>query len=202
VAEVLLSRSLRLSIFEAAAAGDTSQVQARLAENPDLARALAPDGFSALHLAAFFAHPETLAALLAGGAPPNIVARNPMQVTPLHSAVACGDAERAQAMAALLLDHGADPNIAQQDGFTPLTAAAQDGNLPLTRLLLNAGARRNACNANNKTALDVAREHGHAALFTLLEPMTGCYELGVSRCGRSRPCAAPMTNINPSCYLV
>ena len=39
---------------------------------------------------------------------------------PLHSAVAAGDHDAARA----LLEAGADPNVRQQGGFTPLLAAA------------------------------------------------------------------------------
>jgi uncharacterized protein len=95
------------------------------------------DGFTALHLAAFFGGAEPVRALLAAGADANADAENPLQVRPLHSAVAARDLESVRA----LLEAGADPNVEQQGGFTPLDGARHQGNAEMERLLLAHGAQ-------------------------------------------------------------
>ncbi len=94
------------------------------------------DGFTALHLAAFFGGADAVKALLAAGAPADADAENPLRVRPLHSAVASRDAESVRA----LLEAGADPNVRQQGGFTPLHGAAHAGDAELVRMLLDHGA--------------------------------------------------------------
>lgn len=95
------------------------------------------DGFTALHLAAFFGGADTVRALLAAGADANADAENPLQVRPLHSAVAAHDVESVRA----LLEAGADPNVEQQGGFTPLRGARHQGNEEMAQLLLDHGAQ-------------------------------------------------------------
>jgi uncharacterized protein len=125
------------SIFEAAAFGRTERLHALLRLDPGLALAFSPDGFTALHLAAFFGHPDATRTLLEAGADPNAVATSAQigQVQPLHSAAATGQVECAR----MLLEHGADVNARQEGGFTALHAAALSRNEVLARLLLGAG---------------------------------------------------------------
>jgi ankyrin repeat protein len=125
-------------IFEAAAFGRTERLHALLEKDSGVARAFSPDGFTALHLAAFFGHPEAARALLAAGADANAVATNEEigPVQPLHSASATGQVECAR----LLLECGADVNARQGGGFTALHAAALGRNEVLARLLIGAGA--------------------------------------------------------------
>ena len=44
----------------------------------------------------------------------------------------------------VLLEAGADKNVARQDGATALMAAAQNGHWEVVRVLLDAGADKNA----------------------------------------------------------
>jgi len=69
----------------------------------------------------------------------------------------------------VLLDSGADVNAADDDGITPLMAAAMSGNVLLARLLLAAGANRGLRNKWEMTAQAIARWHGHDALAALLD---------------------------------
>ena len=123
IAEILLDANPALDVFDAAAVGRTRGLEALLGER-SLAQAWSSDGFTALHLAAFFGHEDAAALLLAHGADANAVARNDeLRVTPLHSAAAGAHAS----IVKLLLEQGADPNARQGGGFTALHAAASNG---------------------------------------------------------------------------
>jgi ankyrin repeat protein len=128
-----------LNVFEAAALGDTERLEELLREDSRLAKVPSPDGFIALHYAAFFGSPDVVRALVAAGA--DLEARSTNQefapeATPLHSAVAAGRMDNAEA----LLEAGADPNARQHGGFTPLMEAEQRGDLDLAELLIKHGA--------------------------------------------------------------
>jgi uncharacterized protein len=123
-------------VFEAAALGRLDRLGQLLADDPGLARSRTPDGFTALHLAAFFGPAGAVEILLEAGADPHAVAENPIKVQALHSAAAVGNLEAAR----MLLEAGADPNAVQQDDFRPLDAALQNGDDELRDLLLQHGA--------------------------------------------------------------
>jgi ankyrin repeat protein len=135
----LLDEKPELDVFEAATFGRLERLGELLAQESQLARAYTVDGFTALHLAAFFGQPEAARLLLEAGADPGAVSKNAMQVQPLHSAAAARNLEAAR----LLLEAGADPNTVQQDEFRPLDAAIQNEDEPLRELLLEHGADRN-----------------------------------------------------------
>lgn len=134
--EAVLEAGPELDVFDAAALGRVDRLRRLLDEAPDAAGSWSSDGFTPLHLAAFFAQPAAVALLLEQGVDVRAVARNPMQVQPLHSAVAGHDAETVR----LLLVAGADPDARQQGGWTPLMAARQHGHAAIERLLLAYGA--------------------------------------------------------------
>jgi uncharacterized protein len=139
-----------LTLYDAAAVGDAARAQELLALEPDSVNRWSPDGFTALHLAAFFGHAAVAAELLGRGADVGAVAKNPIRVQPLHSAAAGGH----NTVARLLLEHGADPNARQEGGFVPLHAAAQAGNDELYELLLASGAAQDAATDDGRTAAD------------------------------------------------
>lgn len=152
--ETKLAERPDLTLFEAAAVGDSGRVSELLTLEPGSVSGWSPDGFTALHLAAFFGHEAVAAALLECDADVGAVARNPLRVQPLHSAAAGGHT----AVARLLLEHGADPNARQEGGFVPLHAAAQAGNDELYELLLARGADQDAATDDGRTAADFRAE--------------------------------------------
>jgi ankyrin repeat protein len=152
IAERLADAVAELDIFEAAALGRAGRVAEVVSAEPDAVRAEAPDGFTALHLAAFFGQLEVAAVLLEHGAAVDSQAGNPTQVQPLHSAAAGGHA----AIAALLLERSADPNARQQGGFVPLHAAAARGDEVTARLLLEHGADRDLRADDGRRPIDLA----------------------------------------------
>ncbi|MGH3023839.1 MAG: ankyrin repeat domain-containing protein [Gaiellaceae bacterium] len=162
----LLAVEPELDVFEAAAVGRADRVGELLDADPGLAAAWAEDGFTPLHLAAFFRHPETARLLVDRGAPVDAVARNEaIAVTPLQSAVTAANEETA----ALLLKRGADPNFRHGEGFTPLHAAAHHGSERLVDLLLAYGGDRLLADDQGRTPAAYARNAGHEALAARLE---------------------------------
>jgi ankyrin repeat protein len=162
----LLATHPELDIFDAAGLGRPDRIADLLAADPGLASAFASDGFTPLHLAAFFGGVEAARLLVAHSAPPNVVSRNALQVMPLHSAAAGSHV----AVARLLVEAGADVNAVQPHGYRPLHAAAQNGNRELTELLLAAGADPAARTDDGKTPADLATAAGHADIASLLGP--------------------------------
>src|SRR4051812_44062274 len=109
--DALLAAGAEVGPLEAAALGDVSRLKVD---------ARGADGFTSLHLAAFFGGAEAVRALLAAGADPDADADNVFKVHPIHSASAVGDHASVRA----LLEAGATPNGKQQGGFSPPHAAA------------------------------------------------------------------------------
>jgi ankyrin repeat protein len=157
----------QLDIFEAAALGRADRVRELVAADPGLARAESPDGFTALHLPAFFGGPgtaEAARALIAAGADVSARSNNSFWVLPLHSAASGGHAEIVE----LLLEAGAEPDPRQRHGWTPLQAAAQNGNARSLEALLAAGADPELRNDDGQSAADLARAAGYDELAARL----------------------------------
>jgi ankyrin repeat protein len=151
--EPLLEANPPLDVFDSAAVGRTRGLEELLEAEPGLAKEWSTDGFTALHLAAFFGQEDAAKILLERGAEVNLVARNAnIHVTPLHSAAAGSHAE----IVKLLLEHGADPNAAQDGGFTPLHSAAQNDDRESAEALLEAGADPSLANDDGQTPADLA----------------------------------------------
>jgi ankyrin repeat protein len=88
VTDALLAADPELDVFEAAALGYLDRLRERLDDDPTAVSLLSADGYTALHLAAFFAKPEAARILIEAGASIDVVAANDMRVQPLHSAAA------------------------------------------------------------------------------------------------------------------
>jgi uncharacterized protein len=152
--EAKLAESPELTIFEAAAVGETARVHELLLLEGGFVDQWSPDGFTALHLAAFFGHEDIARELLRRGAEVNAVSRNALGVQPINSAAAGGHTGIVRA----LLDHGADPNARLEGGFTPIHAAAQNGNDELFALLVERGADESAVTDDGRTVADLRQE--------------------------------------------
>lgn len=151
--EVLLEANPPLDVFDAAAVGRTRGLEELLDGEAELARSWSPDGFTALHYAAFFGQEDAARILLERGAEVGLVARNAtIRVTPLHSAASGAH----PGIVRLLLEHGADPNAGQDGGFTPLHSAAANDDRETVEALLEAGADPALANDEGKTPADLA----------------------------------------------
>ena len=154
--KLLLDSNSPLDIFEAASTGRNDRLTELLNGDPSLARQFSCDGFTALHLACYFAPGETVALLLERGADVAAVSRNAMHLMPLHSAASARNTKAVQA----LLEHGADVNAKQEKGWAPLHAAAQNGDQATAEILLKHGADPNLANDDGVTAMDLGRKSG------------------------------------------
>jgi uncharacterized protein len=137
----LTGQSWPRSIFEAAAVDDVLQVADLCSANPSVCDTHAADGWTPLHLAAFFGATRAARELLDRGANPSPLSRNPMSNTPLHAALAA----RRLPMVELLLTAGANPTAVAADDLTPLALATQSGfteGALAVQAALNAGGRR------------------------------------------------------------
>jgi ankyrin repeat protein len=161
----VLAEHARLDVFEAAVVGRAERLDELLSAEPGLVGARTPDGWTALHLAAFFGPPACVERLLAHGADVGAVSHNAQANTPLHAALAGrGD----PAVVDLLLAARADVNAVAAQGVTPLHIAASRGNLDLIKRLLARGANASASMADGTSPAAMAQARGHPEAAALL----------------------------------
>lgn len=165
IARLLLERGAKLDIHSAAMTGDEARLQALLAEDKSHASAFSHDGWTPLHLAAFFGHTSCAKALIDAGAPVNERGKNQMSNLPIHAAAA----GRKVDMIILLIESGASVNARQHGGWTALHAAAQNGDANIVHVLIGGGADLTARADNNQTALDLAMLKGNQEMVDILE---------------------------------
>jgi ankyrin repeat protein len=159
IRDFLLTKLPALDIFEASALGDCTRIEPLLRQDAMLVHATSADGWAPLHLAAAFGGPQATALLLAHGAHVHRFSHNPMHNQPLHACIALGrDPETVR----ILIAQGADVNMEQAGGYTPLHQAAAAGLEELIQLLLEAGAKQDMRCHQGKTPADYARERHHA----------------------------------------
>ena len=108
--------------------------------------------------------PPTLKALLEGGADPNRPCPDKNRPSALWQAVSENKIESTE----LLLAHGANPNISDRSGNTPLHLAVAKNQSGTTELLLKSSADVNARNDNGQTPLWMASQQGNTDLARLL----------------------------------
>lgn len=165
----LLSLAPKLNVFNASAIGDETFVLREVDRDPALLAGHSTDGWTPLHLAAFFGNKDLALKLIERGAEVDARSTNAMKNTPLHAAAAGGKIE----LVRLLLEEGANVNAAQHGGWTALHAAAQSGNVPMLELVLAHGADLNSRADNNQSALDLALMKGHQEIAALLDHLGG-----------------------------
>ncbi len=165
IAQLLESRGARIDIFAACMAGRTDLVREMLAENKALVQLMSHDGWTPLHLAAFFGNKDAAAILLDAGANVTVRSTNAMANMPLHAGVA----GRSLPLVKLLVEHGAPVNARQHGGWTPLHAAAQNGDPAMVAFLLEHGADVNERADNSQLPMDLALTKGHQEIVNLLE---------------------------------
>lgn len=163
--KALVEANPELAVYAACILGETEQVEQMIAGNRSLATKLSEDGWTPLHLAAFFGHADTARALLNKGAAVDARSTNSMQNTPLHAAAA----GKHPGVAKLLIEHGAAVDARQHGGWAPIHSAALSGDLAMAEVLAGAGADLSARAENNQCALDLALTKGHQSMVEFLE---------------------------------
>jgi len=166
IVNLLVARGAPLDLFEASAAGEIERVERLLGDSgADAINGYSADGWTPLHLAAFFGHIKIAEALLGGGADVTARSRNSNGNTPLHAALAGNH----KFVAGLLMGAGADVNASDAAQWRPLHIAATHNNLDAMRTLIAQGADVAAANADGKTALSLAQEKNQREATALLK---------------------------------
>jgi ankyrin repeat protein len=119
--DLLVDAGADVDVFAAAATGRLSDLE-RALRDPEAVRACAYDGWTPLHLAAFFGQTDAVRVLLGAGADVHAISRNSLENTALHAAVAGKHA----GAALILLDHGANPDTPDAGGYTARTIAREN----------------------------------------------------------------------------
>lgn len=164
LAALLRERRDTLDVFEAAATGDLAELRRELGARPTIIDEKCADGFTALHLAAFYGQDRAARVLLASGADVEATAGEGTGLRPLHSAAA----SRRAGTVRLLLAAGADPDVRQAGGYTALHAAAMHGDLAMAAALLANGADATIATDDGSDALSFAHEAGAERIEALV----------------------------------
>ena len=181
IVNLLVARGATLSIFEACAAGEIERVERLLARRVRHQRYSA-DGWTPLHLAAFFGHAKIAELLLAHDADVTARSRNANGNTPLHAALAGNH----KLVAGLLIGRGADVNAADAAGWRPLHLAAANNNLDAIKALIAQGADVAAGNGEGLTPLTLAQEKNHREAAALLRRHRGLRKSSESLASRDQ----------------
>jgi uncharacterized protein len=162
---MLVARGAVLDLHAAAAVGDVSRIRKLLENGAASIGSVAADGWTALHLAAFFGRTDAVEELLTRGADVHARSRNGFSNTPLHAAIA---GSGGIAILEMLLAHDADANAGATEGITPLHLALTRGDPALVDALLVRGEESNARNDDVSTPAELAARRGHADLAARL----------------------------------
>ena len=131
VVEKLLRAGAPIDVFVAAALGRIEALEENLASDPQSVHRFSYDGWTPLHLAAFFGQTEAARRLLEAGARLETGSRNSNRNTALHAAIAGRHSE----LALMLIERGAPIDGPDGAGHTPLHIATENGMLEVMKAL-------------------------------------------------------------------
>jgi ankyrin repeat protein len=163
IVRLLIERGAPLDLFAASAVGQPADLRRALERGAKVGD-YSYDGWTALHLAAFFGQMDAVRILLAAGADRSPVSRNSLKNTPLHAATAAGHS----AIAVLLIERGADVNAQDAGAHTPLHIAAENGLVEVVKALVASGADLLAVDHGDKTPLARAAARNRNDVIDLL----------------------------------
>jgi len=149
-------------VFDTARYGSVDEMKALEAKNSDTINAINKMEFSPLILACYKGNTE-VAAYLAKRI--KNVNYNSSSGTALAASVVKGNL----ALAKLLLENKADPNLADSGGMTPLLYAIQFKNVDLIKLLLSYKANKNQADLSGKMPFEYAVFTKNQEIINLLK---------------------------------
>lgn len=121
VVDELVQLGADVDVFAAAATGRLDALRETLA-TPGAVDSYSYDGWTPLHLSAFFGHVAAARELIAAGADVGAVSRNGLTNTPLHAATAGKHSD----VALLLLEARADAHVLDSGGHTAERIAVEN----------------------------------------------------------------------------
>lgn len=149
-------------VFDTARFGTVEEMKALELKSKDTINAKNPAGFTPLILACYRGN-KAVAEYLVPRV--NNLNYNSSNGTALAAASVKGDND----MAKILLEHGADPNLADPNGMTPLVYAVQFQNKELVALLVKYKANSRQKDNDGKTPYDHAVFAGNKEIINMLK---------------------------------
>ncbi len=160
------SESPRSRAVQAVIDGHAAALEQALTDDNTAVQHVTPEGWSLLHLAAYYGHTALVKTLLVHGADAFARSVNSTANTPLHAAIAgAADVDCVK----LLLAGGAGVNATGAQDITPLHLAASRNDRALCELLLALGADPRARMEDGSMPHHVASEREHHELALWLE---------------------------------
>ena len=157
----LLRAGRPIDAWEAAALGQVPQLRACLENDDDSRVRRSSDGWTPLHLAAFFGRDDAVTLLIDHGAPLDAHSTNALRNSPLHAALA---GKTLPVLVRRLVFAGADVTARDAFGNTPMHLAASRGYEALCDLLIARGADAHARSADKSTPAMLAIARGFPEL--------------------------------------
>ncbi|MCH8149432.1 MAG: ankyrin repeat domain-containing protein [Planctomycetes bacterium] len=159
------------ALFAATRSGDVEKIKTLVTTSPTLVNEKNRYGDTPLFAAVENMKLEAAKTLLGAGASIQGTFRRDWQM--LHAVAFFGEPgeitpKRRKAMAALLIEHGADPSAANEDGTTPLHMAVMKARMELLVLFVISKANINAKDARESTPLHYAARFGHPEVIVWL----------------------------------
>ncbi|MFB7141447.1 ankyrin repeat domain-containing protein [Gottfriedia sp. NPDC056225] len=159
-------------LFDATEKGEVSEVNEILGDHQDLIHNENEHGLTLLGIAAHYGQFEVVKTLVKNGAEINAISNSKLSFIPkntaLHAAIA---GAKSKEVIDFLLANGADPNLCDREGHTPLHIAAFEGNTAIAELLLKNGAKL-LHNNSGKTPIEIAEERGNLDFINFIKEVS------------------------------
>lgn len=164
----LLHPGRSIDACEAAALGNVDALRACLENDDDSRVRRSSDGWTPLHLAAFFGSDDAVTLLIDHGAPLDAHSTNALRNSPLHAALS---GNTLPVLVRRLVFAGADVTSRDAHNNTPLHLAASRGYDPLCELLIARGADAHALSDDKSTPAMLAFARGFSDLGAKLSAL-------------------------------
>ncbi|MEH7453906.1 ankyrin repeat domain-containing protein [Gottfriedia acidiceleris] len=164
--------NLLAKLFDATEKGENEIVIEIIREQPNLIHEENEHGLTLLGIASHYGQYEVVKTLVKNGAQINALSHSKLsfipQNTALHAAIA---GAKSVEVIDFLLTNGADPNISDSEGHTPLHIAAFEGNTTIAEHLLKNGAEI-IKNNYGKTPIEISEDRDNTAFINFIKEAT------------------------------